>query len=88
LVDSYAQGDRYNYMLAFRSAARAIAGEKLAQMFEADLIALQDIGLDHLGDRAAKLRTRWAAHDHPAAKEVVAWLDGDYVVTGEILQTQ
>ncbi len=88
LIDSYAQGDRYNYMLAFRAAARDIAGEKLAQMFESDLIALQDIGLDHLGDRAAKLRTRWAAHDHPAAKEVVAWLDGAYAITGEMLQTQ
>ncbi|MCE9522630.1 MAG: beta-N-acetylglucosaminidase domain-containing protein [Alphaproteobacteria bacterium] len=88
LADSYAQGDRYSYMIAFRKAARAIVGEKLSQMLEADLLAFQDSGLDHLGTRAAKLRARWSAHDHPAAKEIVAWLDGAYAITGEEMQTQ
>ena len=88
LVDSYKQGDRYAYMAAFRAAARTIVGDDLAQLLEADLLSLQDSGLDHLGDRAARLRARWAAHAHPAAQEIVAWLDGANAITNEELLTQ
>ena len=57
--------------------------------WSADLLTLQDGGLDELSDeRRRKLRARYAAFDHPAAREVVAWLDGAYAVTGEELQTQ
>ena len=54
-----------------------------------DLLTLDDAGLDGMSDeRRAKLRERYAAFDHPAAREVVAWLDGAYAITGEELQTQ
>jgi len=88
LVDSYQQGDRYAYMAAFRAAARAVVGDDLAQLLEGDLLSLQDSGLDHLGERAARLRDRWAAHAHPAAQEIVAWLDGANAITSEELLTQ
>ena len=88
LVESYAEGDRYSYMKAFRNAARTIMGDDLARLLEGDLLSVQDGGLDSLGERATKLRARWSAHTHPAAQEIVAWLDGAYAVTGEMLQTQ
>lgn len=76
LVASYRQGDGYAYLNAFREAARSLAGEPLASMLEEDLHALQDRGLDTLGDDRARLRSRYAAVDHPMAMEVVRWLDG------------
>ena len=87
LADSYRQGDQYRYMTAFRAAARAIMGDELARALEGDLLSLQDAGLDQLGQRAARLRARWAAHDHPAAKEIVGWLDGAYAITSEEMLT-
>ncbi len=76
LVASYREGSAYSYMRAFRAAARELAGAGLALMFEADLHALQDQGVDHLGDDRERLRQRYAAVDHPMAAEVVRWLDG------------
>jgi hyaluronoglucosaminidase len=87
LVDSYTQGDRYSYMGSFRRAARAVMGDALAQMLEGDLLFLQDAGLDQLGERAARLRARWAQHAHPAAREIVEWLDGVHKITPEDMLT-
>lgn len=87
LVDSYTQGDRYSYMGSFRRAARAVMGDALAQMLEGDLLFLQDAGLDQLGERAARLRARWVQHEHPAAREIVAWLDGVHTITPEDMLT-
>ena len=77
LASSYREGSDYRYMSAFRTAARALAGTDLADMLERDLHALQDRGLDQLGDDREHLRQRYAAVDHPMAAEVVRWLDGD-----------
>ncbi|MBN8510607.1 MAG: beta-N-acetylglucosaminidase domain-containing protein [Burkholderiales bacterium] len=82
LAAGYREGDGYAYMAAFREAARALAGEPLAAMLEEDLHALQDRGLDALGDDRARLRARYAAVEHPMAAEVLRWLDGDYTVDG------
>lgn len=87
LADSYREGDAYRYMAAFRKAARAIMSNDLASKLEADILSLQDAGLDHLGDRATRIRTRWAEQNHPAAKEIVAWLDGAYAITPEDMLT-
>jgi hypothetical protein len=67
-------------MRAFREAARSLAGAELAAMLEEDLHALQDRGIDRLGDERLRLRQRYAAVDHPMAAEVVRWLDGDDTV--------
>jgi hyaluronoglucosaminidase len=85
---SYAQGDDYRYGDAFMAAATSTLGNELAQMLQADLLSLQDSGLDRLGDRTEKLRARYTLINHPAAREIVDWLDGGYVITGEMLQTQ
>ncbi|HWA30856.1 MAG TPA: beta-N-acetylglucosaminidase domain-containing protein [Rhizomicrobium sp.] len=76
LVESYAKGEDYEYGAAFLNAARAVLGEELALRVQADLLSLNDVGLDRLGDRKEKLRARYAAFDHPGAREIVAWLDG------------
>ena len=89
LAASYAQGSAYAYGQAFREAAQAVCGPKLATRLAADLLSLQDAGLDGLSEtRRASLRERYAAFDHPAAREVVDWLDGGYAIAGEALQTQ
>jgi hypothetical protein len=80
LVASYREGAGYGYMSAFRAAARTLAGAELADMLEQDLHALQDRGLDQLGDDRRRLRQRYAAVDHPMAAEVVRWLDGSDTV--------
>lgn len=88
LVDAYARGAEYDYGRAFHRAARAVLGSRLGDMVREDLLTLQDIGLDRLGEKADALRVRYAAEDHPGAREIVAWLDGEYRITDEIVATQ
>ncbi|MEW6705556.1 MAG: beta-N-acetylglucosaminidase domain-containing protein [Pseudomonadota bacterium] len=76
LAASYREGDGYAYLNAFREAARALTGEPLASMLVEDLHALQDRGLDALGEDRARLRARYGAVEHTIAREVVRWLDG------------
>jgi hypothetical protein len=89
LAASYAQGQDYAYGAAFQAAALEVCGEAIAARLTADLLTLQDGGLDEISEtRRVTLKERYAAFDHPAAREVVAWLDGAYAITGEELQTQ
>jgi hypothetical protein len=88
LAESYARGDAYDYGAAFARAARSILGDELAARLGRDLLALEDRGLDRLGERKPALRARYAAFDHPAAREILAWLDGHWNVTDELVQTQ
>ncbi|MBA3729990.1 MAG: beta-N-acetylglucosaminidase domain-containing protein [Sphingomonas sp.] len=87
LVDSYADGDSYRYGTAFAKAVRAVAGDHLGAMIEADLLRFQDTGLDRLGD-VSDARARYSMIDHPAAREIVAWLDGEYAVGLDLVKTQ
>ncbi len=89
LRDSYAHGDDYRYGAAMVHAAQHVAGAELAAMLQADLLTLQNVGLDRMSaERKAALAARYGAVDHAAAREVVDWLDGGYAITGEMLQTQ
>jgi hyaluronoglucosaminidase len=89
LAMSYAQGPAYSYGAAFDEAASALLGEPLARRLRADLLTFQDRGLDRIGSqRKAELRDIYAGFDHPAAREVVAWLDGAYDVDDELVRTQ
>lgn len=89
LAMSYAQGADYEYGAAFQAAARTVAGEPLAAMLRDDLLSLDDGGLGRMSDeRRASLRERYAAIDHPAAREVAEWLDGRYGVSAEEVATQ
>ena len=84
LAESYALGERYDYGRAFVAAATTVCGAELAGSLHEDLILLQDTGLDCLDKYADVLRARYAPVDHPAAREVIAWLDGKYRFTGEM----
>ena len=86
LTESYRLGEAYDYGEAFRRAAEAVLGPDLARVVESRLTALQDVGLDNLGDGAARLRARLADIDHPGAREIVAWLDGAWRITREELE--
>lgn len=88
LAESYAAGEAYDYGAAFDRAAQAVLGEALAERVRRDLPALQDRGLDRLAERRAALRERYAAFDHAAAREIVAWLAGRWGVSDEMVQTQ
>jgi hypothetical protein len=84
LAESYTRGENYAYGDAFARAAERVLGQSLGQRVRGDLIALQDVGLDRLGERTARLRERYASIAHPGAKEIVDWLDGKCRFTGEI----
>jgi len=81
LPEIYALGDNYDYRSAFARAAERVLGVELAGVIERRLPAFQDLGLDRLGEDAMGLRTRIASFDHPAAREILAWLDGAWRVT-------
>ncbi|GEM_PF-68015 len=88
LPESYRLGESYCYGEALRDAARSVLGEALAERVREDLITFQDLGLDRLGEREAALRERYGGVDHPGAREIIAWLDGAYRITDEIVRTQ
>ena len=87
LAESYRLGEAYQYMRAFRSAAEAVLGPDLARRVERHLQYLQETGLDRLDpDLAGQLRERYAVSDHPGAREITAWLDGEYRITREMME--
>ena len=88
LAESYERGDTYEYGRALADAATTVLGADLARRVVADLLLLNDTGLDRLGGAAEKLRARYAAIDHPGAREIVDWLDGGYRITQEIIDMQ
>jgi hyaluronoglucosaminidase len=88
LAKSYQQGDDYCYATEGFLAAKEVVGETLAIMLRNDLLSFQDMGLDKLESRLEALIARYSEIDHAGALEVVAWLLGDYAITGEQVQTQ
>lgn len=88
LVESYRDGEAYQYLAAFRRAARTVLGPDLADGVERTLLLLEDTGLDGLSEvQTSRLRARFEAFDHPAAREILGWLDGLFA-PGDELQTQ
>ncbi|MBJ7411669.1 MAG: beta-N-acetylglucosaminidase domain-containing protein [Phenylobacterium sp.] len=89
LAESYRDGADYHCLAAFRRAAVAVLGPDLADGVERTLLLLEDAGLDGITpEQKARLHARFAAFDHPAAREILAWLDGAFVIGAEELQTQ
>jgi hypothetical protein len=88
LPQCYGEGDAYSYSSAFMEAAIAVCGSELAAMLQYDLHLFQDRGLPGIAGETTEIRKRYAAVDHPAAREVVDWLTSGYAVTGEMLRTQ
>lgn len=82
LADSYLEGPAYAYAAAFQRAAAEVLGEDLAAAVQLNLTQVQGFGLDRLTEEnVRRMRARYQAFDHPGAREVLAWLDGDYRVT-------
>jgi hyaluronoglucosaminidase len=89
LGESYRARDAYAYGDAFRRAAVDVLGEQLGELVRNDLLTLQDVGLERLGEeKVDELRERYGAFDHEGAREIVSWLDGEYAITDEIVRTQ
>lgn len=89
LAESYRDGEAYLYLAAFRRAARSVLGADLADGVERTLLLLEDAGLDGItADQKTRLHARFSAFDHPAAREIVAWLDGAFAIGADELQTQ
>ncbi|MBV8592859.1 MAG: beta-N-acetylglucosaminidase domain-containing protein [Caulobacteraceae bacterium] len=85
LARSYNLADDYDYGTAFEEAAQAILGPKLASMVRRHVPLLQDAGLDGVGAAGERLRERYGAIDHPAAREICAFLDGAWAaVPGDL----
>jgi hypothetical protein len=78
LADSYRQGEAYQYMESTLTAMVEVLGESLAAQMFADLPALQDAGLAMGSVQKQHLRAIYAGWEHPAAREVVDWLDGRF----------
>jgi hypothetical protein len=58
---------------------------ELADTIQKDILFLQDVSLPRLAEKTVeRLRQRYAAFDHAAAREIVAWLDGAYKFEEEI----
>ena len=88
LSDGYRLGDQYQYAESFRRACVDVLGEETGTQVREDLLTLQDIGLDRLGEKERFLRERYEGLGNAGAMEIIAWLNGDYRITDEIVQTQ
>jgi hypothetical protein len=88
LAASYRTGAGYDADAAFAAAATEILGADLAGQLADDVTALQDLGLDADSAQKDLWRARYVAFAHPAAREVIGWLDGIYGVSAELVQTQ
>ncbi|MCF8506324.1 MAG: beta-N-acetylglucosaminidase domain-containing protein [Caulobacter sp.] len=87
LADSYRLGEAYQYGAAFNEAARQVLGEPLAAQLQVHISRFQQFGLPLTEpDTIASLRARYAAFDHPGAREIVAFLDGEYRITREMME--
>lgn len=86
---AYDLGENYAYGRAFLEAAKAVCGDELAHMLQANLVLFNDSGLERLSEETkATLTAKYESVEHPAAREVCEWLAGGYAITGEMLQTQ
>jgi hyaluronoglucosaminidase len=88
LSESYRLGASYEYGRALAQAASDVLGADLAALLLEDIGAVQDVGLDQLGTDADRLRRRYSASDHPAAREIIAWLDGQYRFSADLVVPQ
>jgi len=88
LAERYRGDEGYEYGEATRRAAVQVLGPALGQKLYEDVLFLQDVGLDRLGEREPMLRDRYAGEGHPGAREIIAWMDGAYRITDEIVRTQ
>ena len=85
LAESYEKGEAYEYMRAWTRAADEVAGAEVAGLLLRHYRLFHDQGLGRIDEQAPRLRERYAAFDDAAAQEVVAYLDGYWRVTPEMM---
>ncbi len=79
LPRAYREGNAYDPKQALASACLAQCPAAMATRLQEDLALLQDSGLEALDTRQREaLRARYREFDHPAARELLDWLDGAY----------
>lgn len=89
LTALYREGADYSADAAWMTAAKELLGVEFAAQLWTDVPLLQDTGLDKLTPgQQADLRSRYSAIDHPAAREIISWLDGTFRMTREEVKAQ
>jgi hypothetical protein len=88
LARVYQLGAAYQYGAVSLEAAVVALGDQLGRRVYEDTLILQDIGLDRLGEKEKYLRERYGSIDHPGAREIISWLNGEYRITDAIVQQQ
>ncbi len=88
LADVYSQKDAYDYAESFYAAAHKVVGASLALALREDLLLMQDAGLHRMGEQIDALKAKYQGYDHEAAHEILAWLNHEYAVSAELVQTQ
>lgn len=86
LVESYETGEAYEYAKAWDRAAEAVTSPEIAEVLRRHFRLFHDQGLGRIDEQTPRIRERWAPFDHPAAREVLAWLDGYWRVTREMME--
>ena len=84
----YRQGPDYAYAAAFAEAATTLLGRELAEVLQSDLLTLQDTGHDRLNIRIPTLQTHYATFQHPAALEIIRWLNACDLMANYEVKTQ
>ncbi|MFM8820127.1 MAG: beta-N-acetylglucosaminidase domain-containing protein [Phenylobacterium sp.] len=86
LPESYRLGDDYDYGAALAGAARDALGPDLGDLVRRHLTLLNDTGRDQMDPAVrTRLRARYSGIDHAAAREIVDWLDGKWVMTLDMM---
>ena len=88
LVESYRRGEEYEYGGATRARRRPGAGRRAGRAAVRGRAGAAGHRPRPAGRERRMLRERYAGVDHPGAREIIAWLDGEYRITDEIVQTQ
>ncbi|HEY1750437.1 MAG TPA: beta-N-acetylglucosaminidase domain-containing protein [Caulobacteraceae bacterium] len=86
LAESYERGEAYEYAKAWDRAAETVLGDEMAAVMRRHFRLFHDQGLGRIDEQTPRIRERWSVFDHPAAREVLAWLDGYWRVTREMME--
>lgn len=86
LAHSYRSGDAYDPEHFWRTEIASLVGSELAVLLQRDVARFQHEGLDRLDVRErAALRVDYERVAHPAAREVIDWLEEFYQFDPECL---
>lgn len=83
---SYSQGRHYDPEKALQEGLTMLCGENLARQIAKDVECFQNEGLDNIDTTQSKqLIQQYSQYDSPYAKEIIAWLKGEYAFDKECL---